>query len=435
MKILSRLLLLALLVGGCATRPPIDRGDPLDQLARDYVQLALEIGEHDQDYVDAFHGPAEWREAARAAPRDVPSLTRAATELQARAAAISLAAGSIEARRHAFLSAQIHSAYTRLRMLAGERLSFVEEAEGLYGIRPDIRPLTDFDPVLARIDRLLPGDGPLAARVEAFREDFIVPRDRLEPVMRAAIDECRRRTLAHIDLPEGERFTLELVTDKSWSGYNWYQGHYVSLIQVNVDLPFQLNRAVDLGCHEGYPGHHAHNVLLEQRLARGRGWVEYFVHPLFSPHSFIAEGVASYGGELAFPPADRLAYETHALYPLAGLDASGASRYLELEQAMQDLAGARFTIARDYLDGRIDRAQAVELTRRYQLVSPARAEQLIAFTDHYRAYVINYGLGRELVARHVEAAGPGQAERWAVMERLLTEPVIPADLLPMRPAG
>jgi hypothetical protein len=168
--------------------------------------------------------------------------------------------------------------------------------------------------------------------------------------------------------------------------------------------------------------------LLEQKLARGRGWVEYMVYPLYSPQSLIAEGSANYGIDLAFPGNERLEFETRVLYPLAGLSPDRAAEYLALQEAMRDLSGARFTIARDYLEGRITREQAIELTRRYQLVSRARAEQSIAFTDHYRAYVINYGLGQEMVKAYIESAGALPTARWAAMERILSEPTLPSDL-------
>jgi hypothetical protein len=313
-------------------------------------------------------------------------------------------------------------------MIAGEKLSFAEEARGLFGIDPIIHPLTHYDPVLARIDRLLPGQGSLAERAEAFQSSFIIPAERLDAVMRAAIAECRRRTLQHMPLPPAEAFTLEFVTGKSWSGYNYYQGNYRSLIQINTDLPVRLSRAVDLGCHEGYPGHHAFNVLLERDLARGRNWVEYMVYPLYSPQSLIAEGSANYGIDLAFSPEERLAFERDVLIPLAGLQPQQAARYLELQEAIEALGGARFTIARDYLEGRVTRTEAVALTERYQLVGRQRAEQSVAFTDQYRSYVINYGLGKDLVAAYVEAAGDQNA-RWAAMKRILSEPTLPRHLV------
>lgn len=427
MKMLLSIVLAMTLLASPATAQS-DTG--LDAIARDYVRLTLEIGERDEGYVDAYYGPAEWREAARANPRSLEALSAAVEALQARLAAVSVPAGSIEARRVAFLNAQLVAASYRLRLVRGERLTFEEEARGIYGVELTLHPLEHYDPVLARIERLVPGEGPLAERVDAFLNRFVVSNDRLDAVMRAAIAECRRRTVAHIPLPAGEAFTLEFVTDKPWSGYNWYQGDYRSLIQVNTDLPVRLGRAVDLGCHEGYPGHHVYNVLLEENLTRGRGWVEFSVYPLYSPQSFIAEGSANYGIRLAFPGDERLQFETATLYPLAGLSTDDAAAYIGLQNAMNELGGARFTIARDLVDGRITRDQAIELTQRYQLVSRARAEQSIDFTQHYRAYVINYGLGEAMVAAFIERAGPSQNARWTAMQQLLSQPYLPADLLP-----
>lgn len=437
MKILTSLIA-ALLLAACASVPQRAPADSLDRIAADYVKLQLAIGEKEEGYVDAYYGPPEWREEARAqAPATSLEALRARTaaligRIGAVEAVTSHPAGSIEARRSGLLRAQLVAAETRLRMLQGERLSFAEEARGLFAVTPDIRPLADYEPVLARIERLVPGAGPLAERVEAFQWRFTIPPGRLDAVMREAIAECRRRTLAHIPLPSEERFTLEFVTDKSWSGYNWYQGDYRSLIQVNTDLPIRISRAVDLGCHEGYPGHHAYNVLLERNLARGRNWVEYMVYPLYSPQSLIAEGSANYGYDLAFPGDERLRYETRVLYPLAGLPTEGAADYLALQEALEDLAGARFTIARDFLEGRIDRDRAIALTQRYQLVSAQRAEQLLAFTEQYRSYVINYGLGREMVAAYIEAQGADPEARWEAMERILSEPTLPSDLIVRR---
>lgn len=413
-----------------AAPPPAPRRDAVDVLASDYVRLVLELGVRDDGYVDAYYGPPEWRTAAQAHPRTIPELAAAVAALQRRLEALprrlSNARASLERRR--FLRAQLLAAATRLRMLQGERLSFREEARGLYGVDPQIRELAAFDPVLTRIERLVPGEGPLAQRVDAFMDRFVIPRERLDAVMRAAIAECRRRTVAHIPVPPGESFTLEFVTGRSWSGYNWYQGSYHSLIQVNTDQPVRMGRAIDLGCHEGYPGHHLFNMLLEQTLSRGRGWIEFSVYPLYSPQSFIAEGTANYGVELAFPEGERLEYERRVLYPLAGLSTEGADAYLQLQDAIRELSGSRFAIARDLLEGRIDRAQAIALSERYGLQSRRRAEQSVAFIEQYRAYVINYGLGRDLAAGYI-GRHPNPAARWAALRALLSRPSLPDDML------
>ena len=400
----------------------------LDAAARDYVALTLEAGTHEAEYVDAYYGPPAWAAAAKAHPRSVARLRADAARLRARVAAVDPSPlTAIERQRRTFLLGQLTAARTRLAMIAGERLSFADEAEGLFGVRPALRPLAEFDPLLARVEALVPGDGPLWRRVDAYKERFAIPADRLEPVMRAAIAECRRRTLAHIALPADESFRLEFVTGKPWSGYNYYRGGDRSLIQVNTDLPVLIDRAVDLGCHEGYPGHHTYNALLEQGLARRRGWTEFTVYPLYSPQSLIAEGSANYGIELAFPDQEQTAFEAAVLYPLAGLDPAEAQRRAALGEAMRELGEARFTIAAEYLDGRIDRAEAMRLTQRYLLLSEARAAKSLDFAEHYRSYVINYGLGRDIVREAIERSPAGDP-RWAAMARLLSQPIGPADL-------
>lgn len=421
-RILAALLALALLAA--APGP-----EPLDVIASDYVRLTLEAGEREPGYVDAYYGPPEWAAAAKSQPRTVAQLSAAATALKARAASVDAARlAPIEVRRRAWLIGQLTAAETRLAMMAGRKFAFDDEAAGLFGVRPALPSLASFDPVLAEIDKLVPGEGPLWRRVDAYEARFAIPPAKVETLLRAAIAECRRRTVAHIALPADEKFTLELVTGKPWSGYNYYKGANTSLIQVNTDLPILIDRAVDLGCHEGYPGHHVLNVLLERDLARARGWVEFTIYPLYSPLSLIAEGSANHGIDLAFPGDERTAFEAAALYPLAGLDPAQAPRYAALQKAREKLGGTRFVIAREYLDGRMDRAAALAATQKYLLLSVARAEKSLDFADAYRSYVINYGLGRDMVRAHIEAAGADPAARWAAMRRLLSEPVSPGEL-------
>ena len=423
------LLGLLLLVGACATQPAPaadPSGDSLDAIARDYVALILEIGEREPGYVDAYYGPAEWQDAAKASPRTVPQLIQGAAGLTERLNAVSTRGGEpAVAQRRAYLLAHVSAASARLRMLSGEKMSFADEAEALFGIRPELRPLTSFDPVLAQIDALLPGPGSLNERVTAFRADYVIPRDRLQRVMDAAIAECRARTVRHIALPANERFTLSFVGDKPWSGYNYYLGDAASRIEINADFPIYTERAIDLGCHEGYPGHHVYNALLERTFVRERGWVEMSVYPLFSPMSFVAEGSANYGIDLAFPGDEGTRFEREVLFPLAGLDPATAEKKAQLAALTRQLARAEYTIADDWLAGRIDRAETIRRLMKYSLADEAKATQRLRFIDTYRSYIINYGLGRDVVQAWVERQ-PG--DRWDAMETLLSSQILPADL-------
>ena len=398
----------------------------LSKIADDYIMLTLAMGEKEPGYVDAYYGPETWVKLAKTQERSLVQLAEEVARLKGRIHALPKDA---EPARQRFLQAQLEAARTRISMLSGETLPFAKEAKGLFGVTPEIRPLSEYDSVLQQIDRLVPGSGPLAARVEAFEDQYIIPQDRLKTVFDTAIAECKRRTQIYFDLPVVENFRMEFVTGKSWSGYNYYQGGYQSLIQINTDLPIRISRAVDLGCHEGYPGHHVYNMLLEKNLVNGLGWQEYSIYPLYSPQSLIAEGSANYGIKLAFPGKERLEYERDVLYPLAGLNPDSAEAYWALQNAKDALSGARITIAQQYLDGEITREQAIELTRKYQLVGAERASQLLDFNDQYRSYVINYGLGQDMVQHWIEAQGTAPVWRWKAMERLLSEPILPEDLI------
>ncbi len=437
MKVRRFILPLAFLVSGCASvapMPPENIAAPEPSVARisdAYIRLTLEAGTHEAEYVDAYYGPPALLLAAKANPRSLAELIADARALTA-AVDVALPTIQIESdrRRAIALRGMLVAADTRLQMLQGRKFAFNDEAKGQFATVPDLKPLAHYDATLANLETLIPGNGPLAARVDAFNERFTIRKDRLQPVFDAAIAECKRRTAQYLNLPAGETFAMEFVTGKPWSGYNYYKGNYKSLIQINTDLPIRISRAVDLGCHEGYPGHHVLNLMVEERLARKNGWKEYEVNPLYSPTSVLSEGSANYGIDLAFPAAERLAFERDVLYPLAGLDPKTAKAYWNMQQMTETLSGVRLTIAKMYLDGEVSRLQALELTQKYLLLSPARAEQSVKFTDHYRSYVINYGWGKDLVRDYIERGNPGPAERWRRMEKILSEPTQPSDLLP-----
>lgn len=422
----------ALGLSACATT----QGPPptLDSLARDYLAVQLAIGEKDPGYVDAYYGPAELAAQAEAqdALMSLPQLQARVIALDATLAALPVGPGTAEAERVRYLRAMLSSAKVRLRMLRGERILFVEEAEGLFGVRPDLVELASLDPVLAEIEALVPGEGPLHERVNAFRDRFIIPSDRLQVVIETALAECRARTAPHIPLPEGERFSLALVTNKPWSGFNYYQGGYHSVIEINTDLPIRLDRALDVGCHEAYPGHHVYSLLVERDRVKARGQVEYTLLPLYSPRAIISEGSAEYGLKLAFPGMAQLEYEREVLAPLAGISAEGLEDYYALREATAALQPAYYTIAAGYLDGRTDVETTANLLMRYQLVSRERALQQIRFMDTYRSYVINYGLGEEIVGAFVETGQADLPTRWERFIAILSSPVLPQDLLGAR---
>jgi hypothetical protein len=393
----------------------------MDTIAERYVKLVLALGQHDADYVDAYYGPPDWKVEVERRKPPLPAIDRDAEQLLDELGRLKPAGDELVILRHRYVRRQLEALRSRVRMLMGARLTFDEESRALYDAVAPTLPESYFQAIGSELEPLLPGSGPLIERYDAFRKHFIIPSDRLNEVFDKAIDECRARTLKHVELPPTERFTVEYVTNKSWSGYNWYQGNFHSLIQVNTDLPVYIDRAVDLACHEGYPGHHVYNALLEKHLVRDRGWQEYTVYALFSPQSLIAEGTANYGIEVTFAGNERLEFERTALFPLAGLNPARAAEYHKVQSLVERLTYAGNEAARRYLNGEIDRAAAARWLVRYAMMSVPRAEQRVRFIDQYRSYVINYNLGKDLVKQHLEAAA-GSGDRWHEFVKLLSSP-------------
>ena len=412
----------------CSHAPSTSDPMTLDEIANRYVRLVLALGQHDDGYVDAYYGPESIAKDVEANLPSVAEIRNEAVSLLGKLDRMGSPSDPMLALRHSYLTRQIHALEFRTAMLLGETFSFDEESATLYGVvAPEIEDST-FQSILDRLDQLLPGSGSVAERYQDFRKQFVIPPDRLDAVFRRSIEECKSRTAQWIDLPSGERFRIEYVGDKPWSGYNWYQGEYESLIQLNTDYDIFIDRAIDLACHEGYPGHHVYNAMLEKNLAVDRGWIETTIYPLYSPQSLIAEGSANYGIQMAFPGAERTEFEREVLYPIAGLDPAKASLYGEIFTLVEELDYADVVAARRYLQGQATREQTAKWLEKYSLDAPDRALQRTRFFDTYRSYIVNYSLGQDLVRRWVESHGEDPAKRWDAFLQLLSSQRLPHDL-------
>ncbi len=422
--------LVAAAIAACAAGTPAPP-PTMNDIAERYVKLALAVGEHDGDFVDAYYGDPSWKPAGGKRPLAEVLTDARSTRVDLHHLTPPADADAMVRLRFVFLDRQLAAVEARLEMLSGTKFLFDEETQRLYDAEAPRTSKAELTEVLDGLDRLLPGRGALADRYAMLRNDYVIPREKLDVVFRAAIDGCRRRTLEHLALPAGERFTVEYVTGKTWSAYNWYKGNFTSVIQVNTDLPITIDRALDLACHEGYPGHHVYNVLLEQHLVRGRGWKEFSIYPLFSPQSLIAEGTANFGVDVAFPGEARTAFERDTLYPLAGLKPGTAAAYAAVMREVDRLSYAGNEAARRYLNGEIDRDAAVAWLVQFAMMPRDRALQRTKFFDQYRSYVINYNHGKDLVRAYIDRQG-GTADRpevrWAEFGKLLASPRLPSGL-------
>ena len=439
-KLISILAIVFILVSCSEKKESVIQSDlelKMNNIAEDYVKLVLNIGQYDADFVDAYYGPEDWRSGLKT---DLTFDSTAYKELSTQTDELlneleslgEYKADELETLRFRYLYKQLLACKTKIFMLNGVLLPFDEETKALYDASAPVHNDEFFQSAIAELDKILPGKGDVAKRLNDFKMKFVVPTDKLKDVFNAAIKECITRTLEHIKLPEQESFKVEYVKDKPWGAYNWYKGNFYSVIEVNTDLPIFIDRAVDLAAHEGYPGHHVYNVLLESNLAKKRNWPEFKVYALFSPQSLIAEGTANYGIPMAFPGDERIKFEKEVLFPLAGLNPEEADLFYKVLDLQKNFSYSGNEAARNFLDGKWTREQTVEWLMKNALRTKDSADKYVSFIEKYRSYVINYNLGMDIVKDYIERNGGTEnntAKRWELFEHLLSTPQSPGGLV------
>ncbi len=402
----------------------------LNRIAQAYVRLGLTIGQYDADFVDAYYGPDSLRPTSpkmAVFPKDslLANTDRLSNELQK---ILSDDPADTIRVRVEWMKSQLLAFSRRIKIFSGETSSFDEESKELFGAAAPSYPEDHYLQLVAKLDSLLPGKGNINDRFQSLANRFIIPKNKLDTVFKTAIAECRKRTLAHYALPVNEDFKLEYVTNKSWSGYNWYKGNYQSVVQINTDLQIFIDKVIDVGSHESYPGHHVYNMLLEKNLYADKGWVELSFYPLFSPQSLIAEGSANYGIEVAFPEEEKTDFAKNVLLPLAGLDTAGIHLYFTALEIKGELNYARNEVGRGLLSGNMTQEEALRWLMEYGFNNRETSLKSIAFINKYRSYVINYNYGKDLVKNYIESKG-GADKRWELFGWLLSNPVTTTDLL------
>lgn len=402
MKRLAALWFAAVLMAPAQAAP-----DPLEAQGQQFARLALALGRIDPGAVDTSFGPP-----GLVAPR--LSLQALQANLEALAAALQRDPSS--PRRDRLVRKTQSLLALVVAMQALHPLSFDAEARQIYGMAvppPDARHQAQ---ARAALDRLLPGRGDLVSRLSAWRARFTIPDERRRAVFERALSECRARTLVHWPLPPDEKLEIIWGADVPAASQR-YLGHDRSRLAINPDAVADPGTALDVACHEAYPGHHAQFLAM---AARGLN-VEDTVVILRSPEQLLREGAANYGIDLALPRAARLAFTRDVLFPLAGLDRRDAARFVAVHQLVSELALSVLPVLRDYHDGRLASGDAMAaLVLQAAVASP---QALMAFTRQTGAYVIGYTAARDLVRACVEGGSRASGEdKWTVLRALVAGP-------------
>jgi len=396
---------------------------PPDSWGEQYLQLVLRIDRQVPGYVDAYIGPASLRQAVQEEEVHPPAvLLQHVAELEA-----ALPHQGYEEKRRLFLEKQLRAIETMVRRLNGEALPYREEVQRCFDICPPYVPEETFLAAHAELEEVLPGEGSLSGRLQAYRDQSIVPPEKVMGLVQTVLAEIRRRTRELVPLPAEEGVEVVLVREKPWGAYNWFLGGARSRIELNTDLPTRAAGLVGLFAHEAYPGHHTELVLKESLLYRGQGREETAIYPLNTPASVIAEGLADYGVHIIFEDAERVRWQNEVLYPQVGLAPASVEQVLRLEQAGRRLRSVSGNAALLLHEKGWPADEVAAYIERYALSKPEEAEHTLRFLQAplFRAYIFCYATGEALV----EEAMAHTADRGALFRRLLQEVWTPSALV------
>jgi hypothetical protein len=418
--------------------------DP-DAVAREYVGFALDCERLLPGLVDCVVGPATrlgtgparagptsppGAGPARAGPASRPGIaarrTPSAMVAHARWLSSELTRSGMDARRRDFLDHQLAALRCGLRRAAGAAIGYRAEVRAYFDTEIAPGDPDRYRAAHAELDGLLPGRGPLAERLAAYRAAAAVPPELLGPAAQrlcAALREPARRWLG---LPDDEAVYLDLVHGKPWSAFHRYLGGHRSRVELNAELPVGAVGLARLVAHEAYPGHHAEHVRAERALREGTGPPERAVFLVNTPQCLLAEGQADLGLEVLVGDGwgEWTARVLGELVP--GLDGALAER---VDRVLGELQPARQDAALMLHEQRRAEHEVAAYLRRWLLADEPAARQALRFLTHprWRAYTTTYVEGHRLVRRWLAAARPGESMTGRYLE-LSDEPRSPSAL-------
>lgn len=388
-----------------------------------YLRLGLRFDRIESGFVDAYFGDPAHRRAVEA--EDAPDPARLAAEARTLLRDVA-AEAPLTPQRREFLAGHVAALECSARKFDGAPIGFVDEVKAYFDVDIALGDTADYEAAHAALDELLPGAGPLQPRMQAQRDRFLVPAERVPEVVDALAGALRDVVRERYPLPDAETVRFEIEHDKPWSGFNYYLGDYTSRVAVNGDLPQYLSGLPHLIAHEAYPGHHTEHCRKEHLLVAGENQPEQTIFLVNTPQCLMAEGLADHALGAAIGPGwGRWAQEIYADLGLS-FDGELAER---IAAASSGLLHVRQDAALLLHDQHASEDDVAAYLQRWGLMAERSARQSLRFVGSplWRAYISTYVEGYALLGTWLDRAdsGPARLDRFG---RLLDEPLTPSAL-------
>jgi hypothetical protein len=389
-------------------------------LAAEFVRLTLRLDRIVPGLVGAHLGdPALRREVDAEPPTSAEDVVRGAARLVER-----VPDAGFPAHRARVLLAQLDAVACTAERLAGRPVPFVEEVLRCLGVPVEPGDEDAYRTAHRELEALLPGPGPLGARLAGHRRRDELPVDRVLPAARELSAALRALARRPYRLPADESVVFEPVAAAPWAGLHQHRGRHRSAVRVNTGTRLRAGQLAQLVAHEAYPGHHTELCRLQDGPIGAEGQLEHTSSLVLSPCSVVSEGLADAGLAALVGPG----WGAWAAGVLAGVGLRVDGELVErVDAAMTGLLRVRQDAALLLHDRRAGEQAARRHLRRWLLVDDERAGQMLAFLTHpvWRGYTTTYVEGYLLVREHL---GPDRSAARARHAALSGRPTTPALL-------
>lgn len=387
-----------------------------------YLLLGLRFDRIESGYVDSFTGdPALRRQVENEPPPRPADLAHEAAVLRG-----AIADTDLDDTRKSFVGAHLKALECAGRKFAGEQIGFVDEVQAYFDVEISKGDEDHYRDAHRALEAVLPQGGSLQERKASHDRSQEIDPARLTECVHAFSSALRDRVRASYPLPDTETVTYEIVTDKPWSGFNYYEGNYRSTVAVNADLKQFMYNVPALIAHESYPGHHTEHCRKEAGLVHRGDQAEQTIFLVNTPQCLMAEGLA----DLALYAAigDQWGGWAQDIYADLGLRFDGEQAQ-SIARARAGLINVRQDAALMLHDEHRDPEDVVAFLKRWLLVNDERARHMLKFLSSplWRAYISTYVEGYRLLKGWLDRRPPQQslAERFG---RLLDEPLVASSL-------
>ncbi len=357
-----------------------------------FVKVCGEIGNYTEkltgiSVVDAYTGPQELHPEKQSKDKSPTDLVH---EIQQTFDA--LRDEIDDPLRLEFMMGELHSLNIVVDWLAGKDMSYSELVEGLFHINLKRFPESEIDKNLEILEERIakfPGDD-LMDKVTRFGSEGEVSGDALEQLI---VTELQNKSVEVGQMFRDRIYTLmgasvpdngvqyEAVSNKPWSGYNWYQGGFKSLNQFNIDSKFNKDSLLNVIYHE-YE-HHVSNLWREKAYLNSQN-VELSIVPLHTGRCVISEGTADtakdFLGVVDDSPRTQVIDTLYVLRRMVGINTA----------ILLNAEGKSAEEAVDYVISRGLRTREIA-EQSLNFISPTTKD---GKTNFFAPYIFTYFLGR-----------------------------------------